>query len=39
MAMLKVENLTKTFKKIKGVSPKQYRDTKKETTKKFLLSQ
>ena len=30
---------SKTFKKIKGVSPKQYRDTKKETTKKFLLSQ
>ena len=30
---------SKTFKKIKGVSPKEYRDTKKETTKKFLLSQ
>ena len=30
---------SKAFKKIKGVSPKEYRDTKKETTEKFLLSE
>ena len=29
---------SKTFKKIKGVSPKEYRNTKKETTEKYLLS-
>lgn len=29
---------SKAFKKIKGVSPKKYRNTKKETTEKFLLS-
>ncbi|WP_297713584.1 AraC family transcriptional regulator [Clostridium sp.] len=30
---------SKAFKKIKGVSPKEYRSTKKETTEKFLLSE
>ena len=30
---------SKAFKKIKGVSPKEYRNTKKETTEKFLLSE
>ncbi|MBS6183489.1 MAG: AraC family transcriptional regulator [Clostridium celatum] len=30
---------SKAFKKIKGISPKEYRNTKKETTEKFLLSE
>ena len=30
---------SKAFKKIKGVSPKEFRNTKKETTEKFLLSE
>lgn len=29
---------SKAFKKIKGISPKEYRNNKKETTEKFLLS-
>ena len=30
---------SKAFKKIKGVSPKEYRLKKKETTEKFLLNE
>ena len=42
MGIINGENLkaiSKAFKKIKGVSPKEYRLKKKDTTEKFLLNE